>query len=170
MCPDVKGEFFFLTTQNTERKFQSPFKIAPYGSSKPARSRALPSTPPRACSAGRATNELANDRATETAIMRDHRRLHARAPERNKAGRASRALTAAKVSTNWRASSLHFLPFRERQQPNDTCCHGGVLSASVPCPADLWCTRLPWLCPPIRCKGTADCDVHCQLSSEQRES
>ena len=39
-----------------------------------------------------------------------------------------------------------FLPFRERQRPNDTCRHGGVLSTSVPCPPKLWCTRLrrPW--------------------------
>ena len=121
-------------------------------SSKSARSGAHPSTPPSACNASRrATNELAKDRATETAIMRDHRRLHARAAEWNRAGGASRALAAAKLSTNYRASSLHYLLFRERHRLSDTCRHGRVPNTSIPCPPELWCTRLrqPW--PPQCC-------------------
>ena len=57
-----------------------------------------------------ATKELANERAQDTAIIWAHRRLHANAAEWNRAGGASRALTAAKLSTNWRNSWLQRPP------------------------------------------------------------
>ena len=46
------------------------------------------------------------DLEQDTAIIRAHQRLHANAAEWDRAGGASRALTAAKLSTNWRDSSL----------------------------------------------------------------
>ena len=65
---------------------------------------------------GSATNELAKERAQDTESTRDHRLHHACAAEWNMACGASRALAAAKLSTNWRASSLHLPPVREQPQ------------------------------------------------------
>ena len=59
---------------------------------------------------GMTTKELAKERAQDTAIILAHQRLHANAAEWNRAGGASRALTAAKLSTNWRDSSLQRPP------------------------------------------------------------
>ena len=145
----TKEDLFFFHTK--WKKEVSHLSKCTYCSSKSARSGAHPSTPPSACNAsGRATNELAKDRATETAIMRDHRHLHARAAEWNRAGGASRALTAAKLSTNWRASSLHLPPVaRATTTKRHLSPRRSSLSTSVPCPPELWCTRLrrPW--PPL---------------------
>ena len=56
---------FFAHTQKFKQKVSHLSKCT-YCSSKSARSGARPSTPPRACNAsGRATNELAKDRATD---------------------------------------------------------------------------------------------------------
>ena len=83
---------FFSHKIRTET--QSPVKIAPHCSNKSLRGHATPQ--------GEPPTSWRKMKRPKTAIMRDHRRLHARAAEWNRAGGTSRALTAAKLSTNWR--------------------------------------------------------------------
>ena len=84
---------------------------------------------------------------------------------RNRAGGASRALTAAKLSTNWRDSSL--------QRPVSTEEFRILAFLVLPCPrADgIVHPGRSWLRCRVRSKGAAKGDVHRQLGTEeQRET
>ena len=66
--------------------------------------------------------------------------------QRNGTERVERASLRPNFPQTGQLPRSIFLPFRERQRPSDTCRHGGVVSTSVPCPPEVWCTRFrrPW--------------------------
>ena len=106
-----EGFFSQRRTENSQKYPNYPVQTNPHSANRSAKSGAQPSAPPRACIAvGNATNELAKDRAQDTESNRDHRLRHANAAEWNMVCGASRALATAKLSMNWRASSLHLPP------------------------------------------------------------
>ena len=173
---DGRGSIFFRRTEIHSVKIQNCRYAA---SNRSARSGAQPSAPPRGRRAanGMATKELAKERAQDTAIILAHRRLHANAAEWNRSGGASRALTAAKLSTSWRDSSLQRPPiFKSNHHevtPVNTEEFRILPFLVLPCPRKDGTVHpgRSWLRSPVRSKGAPKGEVHRQLGTEiQRET
>ena len=137
---DSGGNSFFFGTQRIETESQPPVKTAPYNSNKSARTKGMQ----------RRKESHQRVGATETAIVRDHHRLHARAAEQKRSGGASRAHCGQafhKLESFLTPSSSRFESDNDQTTP--------VARSSVPCPPALWWTRLrrPW--PPLTVPSAA---------------
>ena len=149
----------------------SPYK--PSLSKGSAKSGAHPSAPPKACNAvGNATNELAKERAQDIESNRDHRLRHACAAEWNMAYGTWRALAAAKLPTNWRASSLH-LRLKGNLNKATSVTPQKLSDQRLSFRSALENTRrrrslLPLAVQSIHCESAPECYVHCQLGLEEQ--